>query len=91
MPYVLLIERPLRGGPHPANGQFVLDFDAEALGGRGKVTITRNPLEAKRFPTEEDAATYWEQPARCVDGAQGGLRRPLTAFVSSIAEIDPVH
>lgn len=64
-----------------SDGQFLKSYDPEAHDGRGEVEWTRDPKEAKRFPSFTAAYEEWQftsvtRPMR----EDGKPNRPLSAY-----------
>jgi hypothetical protein len=64
----------------PYDGQYLKDFDFEAHGGVGLITMTPKVEEAKRFPDMVEALRYYRRSPECrPTRPDGEPNRPLTA------------
>lgn len=62
------------------DGQYLKEFDFEALDGQGSCDLTRDLREAKRFPTIKEAMEFRLRSPDCKPIREDGLpNRPLTA------------
>jgi hypothetical protein len=62
-------------------GEYLADFDLEANEGRGKLTLTSDPLKAKRFVAANEVILFMQQIPACRRRREDGRpNRPLTDF-----------
>jgi len=86
---VLQIQGDAIGGRMPPVPTYVKDCDFDADDGRGRIIMTQNRSDAKRFALASEALEYWRtqskvQPLR----DDGRPNRPLTAYSVSILRDD---
>lgn len=80
MSVIMILRGAANGMATPYDGQFLKDFDFEAENGTGVITMTRDPGEAKRFPSMVEAFEFYKTVPSCRP-LRGDLQpnRPLTA------------
>jgi hypothetical protein len=66
-------------------GQYVIECDFEARDGQGKVMLSHDPRDAKRFPEVTDAAAWLRTPSS-ERGPDGKPRRPMCDFSVTVVE-----
>lgn len=90
-PRVIRVVGDALGRPTEHDGCYLVDYDVDARDGRGEITTSPHPDEARRFDDGGAALEAWRtvstvSPTR----PDGKPNRPLTAFTVSIEEPPPV-
>jgi hypothetical protein len=92
MPTVMIQHGDASGHPLPNDGQYLKDFDFEANGGQGEITLTPNLDEAKQFSTFIDALLFWRTVPKCRPlRADLEPNRPLTAANWEFKQVDSIR
>ncbi len=75
--------------PGPEDGQYIKEFHADTdEAGLGKVIVTADINEAKKFADAEEALNFWKQQSkRCPYRDDNRPNRPLTAFTVEIERV----
>jgi hypothetical protein len=70
------------------DGEYLVEYNPNANGGRGDLKTSADRADARRFPTAGDAMEFWRQQSkRRPYRPDGKPNRPLTAFsVEILAE-----
>lgn len=77
----------LADGRPKFNGQYLVSFDPEALGGMGSFIWSPDIEQAKRFPTAAEAFEMWTAVPACRPTRPDGKpNKPLTAFTVTIED-----
>lgn len=76
----------------PHDGQFLKDFDFEAHGGRGEITLTPSLDEAKVFEDFPAAFEFYRRSPECAPKRSDGRpNRPLTAANWEFVGVDSLR
>lgn len=77
----------LADGRDKFNGQYLVSFDPEALGGMGSFIWSPDIEQAKRFPDAMEALRVWNAVPKCRPVRPDGKpNKPLTAFTVSVED-----
>lgn len=92
MPTVMRLWGDALGRPTEHDNCYLKDMDFEANGGHGKLTVTDDLAEAKRFETGAEAFEFWRRSPEChpVRASDGRPNRPLTAWNWTFFDPDKV-
>ena len=88
MPAVIKIVQRADGSPTPEAGRYIVQFDHDALRGRGTGHYLPEVKYALRFPNAAAAMAFWRRqsvlrPMR----PDGEPNRPLTAYTVEIEDV----
>lgn len=88
-PIVIQINGFANGAECPHAGQFIKEFDHEAMKGVGYGEFTKNPHLAKKFAGHTEAWEFWTKvPKIKPTRPDGQPNKPLTAATVSIIPLD---
>lgn len=92
MPTVMIQHGAADGRPLPHDGQYLKDFDFEAHGGQGEISLTPNLEEAKQFESFAEAVEFWRTVPECRP-LRPDLQpnRPLTAANWEFKQVDSIR
>lgn len=77
------------GQPCPHEGQYIKEFDHEAMQGVGYGEFTKNPHLAKKFADHVEAWAFWTRVPKVKPRREDGQpNKPLTAATVSIIPLD---